>query len=233
MTRVRNPPGVGALPAADQRAGEDQPDLVGAAQVEVVADDLLEEDPAGDRLVEHLGQGELGLQHRDLVPVAGDAVRRGERMRQPAQPLAQQRVDLRRAEPVADRLDRGRVVDSGEPVVQRGRTRCLLGGLAFGPLVAVDAQLGVVGEVGAELEEERAEVVVEAVEVEVVDQRRCSSPATHMQSPCAGRRRFSVRITALLLRPTHVQHSLTRVATQRQHAARRVTSGHRRGGRTG
>jgi hypothetical protein len=32
--------------------------------------------------------------------------------------------------------------------------------------MAVDAQLGVVGKVGAELDEERAEVVVKAVEVE-------------------------------------------------------------------
>ena len=45
-----------------------------------------------------------------------------------------------------------------------------LRGLAFGPLVAVDAQLGVVREVGAELQEERAEIGVDAIEVEVVDQ---------------------------------------------------------------
>ena len=32
--------------------------------------------------------------------------------------------------------------------------------VSHGPLVAVEAQLGVVGEVGAELEEERAEIVV-------------------------------------------------------------------------
>src|SRR3954465_13034385 len=44
--------------------------------------------------------------------------------------------------------------------------------VSHGPLVAVDAQLGGVGEVGAELEEERAEVGVHAVEVEEVDERR-------------------------------------------------------------
>jgi hypothetical protein len=37
-------------------------------------------------------------------------------------------------------------------------------------MVAVDAQLGVVGEIGAELDEERAEVVIDALEGEVVDQ---------------------------------------------------------------
>jgi len=94
----------------------------------------------------------------------------GERVRQPAQPLAQQGVDLVGAESVADGLHSGRLVDGGEPVVQGGEGDALLRGLPLGPLVAVDAQLGVVRKVGAELDEERAEVVVEAVEVEVVDQ---------------------------------------------------------------
>jgi hypothetical protein len=35
---------------------EDQADLVGAADVEVVVQDLLEEDPPGHRTIEHLGQ---------------------------------------------------------------------------------------------------------------------------------------------------------------------------------
>ena len=61
ITRVRNRPGVAPRPC-DQAPVEDQADLVGAAGVEVVADDLLEEHPPGDRPVEHLGQGELGLQ---------------------------------------------------------------------------------------------------------------------------------------------------------------------------
>src|SRR5206468_570098 len=42
----------------------------------------------------------------------------------------------------------------------------------LGVLVAVDAQLGVVGEVRAELQEEGAKVLIEAVEVEVVDHGR-------------------------------------------------------------
>jgi hypothetical protein len=69
-------------------AVEDQADLVGAADVEVVADHLLEEDPAGDRAVQRLGQGELGLQDRQVIPVAGGAVGRTERVRQDRQPLA-------------------------------------------------------------------------------------------------------------------------------------------------
>ena len=48
--------------APGDAAVEDQLHLVGAADVEVLADDLLEEDAAGDRAVEDLGEGELGLQ---------------------------------------------------------------------------------------------------------------------------------------------------------------------------
>jgi hypothetical protein len=59
-------------------------------------------------------------------------------------------------------LQRRHVVDRGEPVVEGLEPDPGLGGLAFGPLVAIEAQLGGVGEVGAELEEERAEILVEA-----------------------------------------------------------------------
>ena len=121
-------------------------------------EDLFEEDPPGDRAVEHLGQTELGLQHRQLVAVAGGLVLRGERVGQDCEPLARQPLDGFRSEAVADLLEPVHVLDRGEPVVQRLEADPGLGGLAFGSLVAVDAQLGGVGEVGAELEEERAEV---------------------------------------------------------------------------
>ena len=107
-------------PAADQLAVEDQGDLVGAADVEVVADDVFEEHPARNRLIEQLGQRELGLQNRQLVAVARGPIRSGERVRQPGQPLAQQRIDLLFSEPVADPLQSYRIIDGGEAVVQRG-----------------------------------------------------------------------------------------------------------------
>ena len=62
---------------------------------------------------------------------------------------------------MADRLQGGHVIDGGEGVIQRGEADAGLGGLPFGPLVAVDAQLGVEREVAAELEEERAEVLID------------------------------------------------------------------------
>jgi hypothetical protein len=105
---------------------EDQADLVGAADVEVVSDGLLEKDPPRDRFVQHLGQAELGLQDRELVAVARRAVRRGERVRQPGQPLTQQRVDTVRGQAIAERLHPrhvGGVVDGGEAVVQRAERR--------------------------------------------------------------------------------------------------------------
>ena len=144
----------------DQAPVEDQADLIGATGVEVVADDVLEEHPPGDRPVQDLGQGELGLPDGDVVAVAGRPVGGGERVRQDRQPLAQQGVDLFRAEPVADRLqaltrpDRER----GDPVVERGERDPGLRGLPLGLLVAVEAELGVVRKIGAELQEERAEV---------------------------------------------------------------------------
>ncbi len=112
--------GIPAL--ADEPAGEDQRNLVRAADVQVVPDDLLEEDPPGHRPVQHLGQGELSLQDGQLIAVAGGDVPGGERVRQDTQPLAQQRVDVRRAEPVADGLQRGRVLARGEPVAQGPRS---------------------------------------------------------------------------------------------------------------
>ena len=62
-----------------------------------------------------------------------------------------QSVDLFRAQLVTDGRQRGGIIDGGEAVVQRGEGDSGLGGLALGPLMAVETQLGVVGEIGAEL----------------------------------------------------------------------------------
>ena len=135
--------------------------LVGPAQVQVLADDFLEEDAAGLRSVEDLGQRELGLQDRDVVAVAGLAVGGGEGMRQTCQPLAQQRIDLGRRQAVAKLLQALGVGAGKDAVVQGLEGDAFLGQLPLDVFVAVDAQLGVVREVGAELQEERAEVFVD------------------------------------------------------------------------
>ena len=46
----------------------------GAADVDVVADDFFEEHPARHRPVKGLGEGELGLQDRDVVAVTGPTI---------------------------------------------------------------------------------------------------------------------------------------------------------------
>jgi len=48
--------------SAGDAAIEDQLDLLGATEIEVLADHLLEEDAAVHRAIEYLGQGKFGLQ---------------------------------------------------------------------------------------------------------------------------------------------------------------------------
>lgn len=85
----------------------------GATDVEVVAAEVFEEDRTRGGVVEHLRQGELGLQDRQVVAVAGSPILGIEGVRQPGQPLAQESVDLRRSQPVTDRLHRRRVLHRG------------------------------------------------------------------------------------------------------------------------
>ena len=87
----RDDPYAGSIPrggALGDAPVEDELHMVGTAEVEVLAHDLLEEDPPLDGPVEHLGEGELGLEDRDVVADAGPAVRHRVRMRQARQALA-------------------------------------------------------------------------------------------------------------------------------------------------
>ena len=93
ITLVREPSRCRARAAADRTGVEDETDLIGAADVEVVADDLLEEDLTRGRCVEHLGQGELGPQDRQVVAVASGPIGRGERMRGVGLPFAVDRAE--------------------------------------------------------------------------------------------------------------------------------------------
>jgi hypothetical protein len=54
-----------------------------------------------------------------------------ERQRQPVQPPLGEHVDRARPEPVADHLQRGRVLAGGEPVGQRGEPEPGLPGLTL------------------------------------------------------------------------------------------------------
>src|ERR1700704_3014065 len=85
----------GAKPARrapDDLTVEHEAHLAGPAEIEVLPDHLLEEDASRHRLVEHLGERKLGLQDGERIAIAGGAIARRKRMRQAAQPLAQQSV---------------------------------------------------------------------------------------------------------------------------------------------
>src|SRR3954454_10768014 len=122
--------------------------------------------------IEHLGEREFCLKDRDLISVTCLPVASGVGMRQQAKPLAQQGVDFSRTESVADRLKPLRVVTAEYAVVERLITNPFVLQLPFGVFVTVDAELGVVWKVRAEFQEERSELAVHAVEIEVVHHRR-------------------------------------------------------------
>src|SRR5262245_57761778 len=75
-------------------AVEDQLHLLWSTEIEVLMDHVLEKQAAVLRLVKYLGQRELGLQNREVVAIASFSIDRGERVRQQAQPFAQQGIDL-------------------------------------------------------------------------------------------------------------------------------------------
>ena len=85
---------------------------------------------------------------------------------------AKQRVDLVCRQSVGEPLHRLGVRAAPDAVVERLERDAPLGQLPLQVLVPVDAQLRVVREVRTELQEERPEVVVDRVEVEVVHHRR-------------------------------------------------------------
>ena len=92
VQRWRNPLGdhTGSEPprgALADAPAEDQLHVIGPADVQILADHFLEENPTGSRLVQDLGQRELCLEDRYVVAVAGRAILRGKRVRQPRQPF--------------------------------------------------------------------------------------------------------------------------------------------------
>jgi hypothetical protein len=118
--------GVAADPAA-----EDDLHVVGAAKIEVVHEQRLEEAAGMPGRVEHDGAGDLDLAHGGLPPVAGVTVGVGERQGQPSQPALDEYADGAGTEPVADELQRVWILAGGEPVGELGEADTSLGGLAL------------------------------------------------------------------------------------------------------
>ena len=132
--------GGGTRSCASDLPVEDQADPIRAAGVEIVADDVLEEHPPAHGRIEHLGQGELGLQDRDLIAVPCVTVGVGQRPGQQCEPLVQQRLDLLRPQLVTQGLQPGRVLDSSETVVQRGESDPLFLRPALRPLMPINTR---------------------------------------------------------------------------------------------
>src|SRR5262245_30199012 len=148
---------------------EDQLHVIRPADVEVLADHLLKEHTAGVWPVEHLGQRELGLKNRNVVTIAGCSVLRCEGVWNACQPLSEQRVDLLCRKSIAELLQSSGVGAAQNAIVQGLESNPFLGQLSFNVFMTVDAELGVVGEVSAKLEKERAEVLVNAIEIVMID----------------------------------------------------------------
>jgi hypothetical protein len=134
--------------------------------------------------VEHDGARDLHLPHGGFPPVAGVPIGGVERHRQLGEPPLHEHVDGARTEPVADVLQRCRILAGGEPVGQLGEAETRLRGLAVGPFVAVEPDLARVGEVGAQLDERRTDVGVPQVEVVAGD-----PPVGLVERPARGARR--------------------------------------------
>ena len=112
--------------------------------------------------------GRLKANRADIGDVVADAllaVVGRKRVRQPGQPLARLRVDPRGRQAVGQSLHRRRVRAAQDAGVERVEPDAALRRLPLQVLLPVDAQLRVVREIGAELQEQWPEVVVHHVEV--------------------------------------------------------------------
>jgi hypothetical protein len=115
--------------------------------------------------VPDLGEGKLGLEHRQIIAVTGSAVLGAVGVGQAGEPFAEKGLDLGVAKSVIDVLSGWEISASEQAVVHGLEGNAALRQLALQILMAVEAELGRVRKTGAELEEEGAKVLVAAVEV--------------------------------------------------------------------
>jgi hypothetical protein len=117
---LRDDPGAKAPGSAfDDSAAKDERHLVGTTEIEVVADDFLEEDPSGERAIQDLGEGERCLEDREVIAVAtSPAIRPGEGMGKDSKPLSGEAVDLGGVEAITDGLEAPGLFAGSEPIVE-------------------------------------------------------------------------------------------------------------------
>jgi len=107
---------VGSL--SSHGAGKDQLHLIGTAQINVLADDLLEETAPVQTLFPDLGQGELRLKFGQNVTVTGPAILGTVGRREAGEPFAEESLNLGRAQALANPLGCGEVGATQQAIVQ-------------------------------------------------------------------------------------------------------------------
>ena len=133
---------------------KDQSDAIRAAQVEVVADDLLEEPPSPPgRLIEDLGQADLDLPQAQPMAVADRACRGIQAPGQSLHPAGRRKPARRPGQCIADVLQPFGIGAPAEAVVRGGEGDAVLPQQLLGPRVAVQAHADRVGQVAADLDE--------------------------------------------------------------------------------
>src|SRR4051812_25609552 len=132
-------------------------------------------------------------------------------MRQALEPLAQQTINPIRGKSFTEPLHQLGIGAGLDAVVERLELDATLGKLALEVLVAVDAELRVVGEIGAEFQEERPEVLVHTIEVVMVDHRRGFNDPWIGPAGAATAAPFRAHYPRLLLRLADVEHTLAPV----------------------
>ncbi len=182
-------------------APEEQLHAIRPPQVQVVADDLFEELPPPQGAIEDLGAADLDLQHGQLIAEPRRLILRRQGQGQLGQPSAEEALDVGRAQPVADRLQRGRIRATQEPIVQGDTRDPAPLELPLGPLVAVETDLDRIGGVAAHLDEGRAPLVIDDVDVVVVHAHRLAAEGEVHPAPLLRLARRPAR--GALLRDPH------------------------------
>ncbi len=150
-------------------ASEDKLYTAGAAQVNMVSYDFLEELTPGKRSIEDLGKADLELEDREVMVIACPSVFGGEWLRQHRHPAPEESLDMGGAELVTDILYTGDIKSAEQAVIQAGERDTPFLELALDPLVAIEPDPASERGIGAELDKGGAEVAVKDIEVVVVN----------------------------------------------------------------
>src|ERR1700724_2985322 len=163
-------PVCGGRGTTGQPAVKQQADAVGTPQVEISPHDLVKKVASVQRAVEDLGEAQLELPEAELVSVPSLSVLAAERPGKPLRPALEESLDRLRTELVAHLLEPSRVLTGEKTVVEALEADPFSAQLLLDPLVAVEAELPRVGQIGADLDECRPPVRILEVEVELVDE---------------------------------------------------------------